>query len=87
MGAKAQMTKSNVAESYEILLTAIQYEHDRLKKEPEGQPVRVVDVPPADIKALIDAIWKDRNESEEVRTRTFEIALQALLVQHQEANG
>ena len=87
MGAKAPMTKSNVAESYEILLTAIQHEHDRLKKDPEGQPVSVVDVPPADIKALIDAIWKDRNESEEVRTRTFEIALQELLVKHQEAKG
>jgi len=87
MGAKAPMTKTNVAESYEILLTAIQHEHERLKMDPEGQPVSVVDVSPADIKALIDAIWKDRNESEEVRTRTFEIALQALLVKHQEAKG
>ena len=81
------MAKSNVAESYEILLTAIQQEHDRLRKNPEEQPVSVVDVSPADIKALVDGIWKDRNESEEVRTRTFEIALQALLVKHQEAKG
>lgn len=79
------MAKSNVAESYDILLTAIQHEHDRLRKDPEGQPVSVVDVPPADIKALIDAIWKDRNESEEVRGRTFEMALDALLAEHKEA--
>jgi hypothetical protein len=81
------MAKSNVAESYEILWTAIQQEHDRLRKNPGEQPVSVVDVPSADIKVLIDAIWKDRNENEEVRGRTFEVALETLLAEHKEAKG
>ena len=81
------MTKSNIAESYEILLNAIQHEHDRLTRESEGQPVRVVELSQAEIKALVDAIWKDRNESEEVRTRAFDIALQSLIANHQEAKG
>lgn len=81
------MAKSNVAESYKILLTAIQQEHDRLRKNPEEQPVNVVDVPSEDIKALLDAMWKDRNESEEVRGRTFEMALDALLAERKEAKG
>lgn len=81
------MTKSNVAESYEILLNAIQHEHDRLTREPDGQPVRVVELSQAEIKTLVDAIWKDRNESEEVRTRAFDIALQSLIANHQEAKG
>ena len=79
------MNKIVARDAYEIFMQAILSRHKNGRSTDTGdQSSEYVEFSDADIKALIDAVWADRNESEEARTRTFENEVRRVIQQNQD---
>ncbi len=79
------MNKIVAGDAYEIFMQAILARHKNGRSADNGdQSSEYVEFSDADIKALVDAVWADRNESEEARTKTFENEVRRIMQQNRD---
>ena len=79
------MNKIIAGDAYEIFMQAILSRHKDGRSTGTGDPSsEYVEFSDADIKALVNAVWADRNENEEARTKTFENEVRRIMQQNRD---